>query len=128
MSTAYTIVTLMTIAASTCFAAADFMRSPFVLANMAKLGVPESYLPMLGILKAAGAAGLLLGLFGVSLIGSAAAIGLVMFFTGAIATHLRAHDNSYGVAAASLLLALATLGLGVASSPATQQHLEMVIP
>jgi hypothetical protein len=104
------------------------MRHPFVLANMAKLDIPEAYLPMLGILKAAGAAGLLLGLIGVPLMGSAAAIGLVVFFAGAIATHLRARDNSYGVAAAIFLLALVTLALGIAASPASKQHLEMFIP
>lgn len=41
----------------------------------------------MGLLKAAGAGGLLLGLTGVPLIGTAAAIGLTLF-VGAVVTHL----------------------------------------
>ena len=61
------------------------------LANMAKLGVPESSLTTLGILKAVGALGLLVGI-SMPLIGIAAAVGLTLFFVGAIITHLRARD------------------------------------
>jgi hypothetical protein len=61
---------------------------------------------MLGILKAAGAIGLLVGI-GVPLIGTAAAVGLVLFFIGAIITHLRARDYSFGLAVVFLLLAVA---------------------
>ena len=69
----------------------------------------------LATLKAAGALGLLVGLIGVPLIGTAAAVGLVLFFVGAIITHLRVRDYSIGPAAAFLLLAVAALVLGVAS-------------
>lgn len=55
--------------------------------------MPQSWLTPLGILKAAGAGGLLLGLIGAPLIGEAAAIGLILFFVGAIITHLRAHST-----------------------------------
>jgi len=41
---------------------------------MARLGLPERWLPLLGILKAAGAPGLLVGI-GVPVIGTAAAAG-----------------------------------------------------
>jgi hypothetical protein len=57
---------------------------------------------MLGTLKAAGALGLLIGIR-VPLIGIAAAVGLVLFFVGAIVTHLRAHDYSFGLAVVLLL-------------------------
>lgn len=63
---------------------------------------------MLGILKAAGALGLLVGIR-VPLIGIAAAAGLVLFFVAAIITHLRARDDSLGLAVAFLLLAAAPL-------------------
>lgn len=115
MFTAYVVVTAMTIAVNTSFAMVDFIRCRFVLVNMAKLGLPESWLTMLGSLKAAGAVGLLLGLIGVPLMGTAAAIGLVLFFVGAIITHLRARDNSFGFAAVCLLLAVAALVLDLAS-------------
>jgi hypothetical protein len=52
--------------------------------------VPRSWLPPLAILKGAGAAGLLLGLLGVRPLGIAAATGLVLFFIGALAAHVRA--------------------------------------
>ena len=129
MFTAYVVVTLMAIAANTFAATADFMRYKFVLITAAKVGVPESWLPMLGTLKAAGALGLLLGLIGVPLIGTAtaaiattaasigtaSAVGVILFFVGAIITHLRVRDYSIGPAAAFLLLAVAALVLGLVS-------------
>jgi len=115
MFSAYVVVTLMAIAANTFAATADFMRLKFVLITAAKVGVPESWLPMLGTLKAAGALGLLVGLIGVPLIGTAAAVGLILFFVGAITAHLRVRDYSIGPAVTFLLLAMATLVLGLAS-------------
>ena len=115
MFSAYVVVTLLAIAANTLAATLDFVRYKQVLNNSARLSVPESWLSMLGILKAAGALGLLLGLIGVPLVGTAAAIGLVLFFVGAIIAHLRARDYSIGPAAAYLLLAVAALVLDLAS-------------
>ena len=59
--------------------------------------------------------GLLLGLIGVPLIGTAAASGVAMYFVCAIVTHLRVRDYSIGPAVALLLLAVATLVLGLVS-------------
>ena len=101
MFTAYVVVTLMAIAANTFAATADFMRLKFVLITAAKVGVPESWLPMLGTLKAAGALGLL--------------VGLILFFVCAIIAHLRVRDYSIGPAVTFLLLAMAALVLGLAS-------------
>jgi heme A synthase len=115
MFTAYVVVTLMAIAASTFVAVANFMRLEFVLSTAAKVSVPESWITMLGILNAAAAVGLLLGFVGVPLIGEAAAIGLVLYFFGAIVAHLRVRDYSIGPAAAFLLLAAAALVLGLVS-------------
>src|ERR671921_1164751 len=115
MFTAYVVVTLMAIAANTFAATADFMRYKFVLITAAKADVPESWLPMMGTLKAAGALGLLVGLIGAPLIGTAAAVGLILFFVGAIIPPLRVRDYSIGPAAAFLLLAVAALVLGLAS-------------
>jgi len=115
MFTAYLIVTLLAAAANIFSATLDFIRYKQVLINMAKTGVSESWITMLGILKAAGAIGLLVGI-GVPLIGTAAAVGLILFFVGAIITHLRACDYSFGLAVAFLLLAVAALALRLASS------------
>lgn len=112
MSTAYVVVTLFTIVANGGIAVADLRRANFVLANSAEVGVPPSWLPLLATLKAAGAAGLILGLLGFHLVGVAAGIGLVAFFVGAIIAHLRARVF-YNLAfpGAFLVLAIASLTL-----------------
>jgi hypothetical protein len=115
MFTAYIVVTLLAAAANIFSATLDFIRFKEVLINMAKAGVSESWITILGILKAAGAAGLLIGI-DVPLIGVSAAIGLVLFFVGAIITHLRAHDYSFGLAIVFLLLAVTALVLRLVSS------------
>lgn len=114
MFTAYIIVTLVATGANIYAAANDFLRPKWLLANMSKLSVPESWLPILGVLKAAGALGLLIGL-AVPLIGIAAASGLTLFFIGALITHLRARDLSLGngVPVIFLVVALAALALGI---------------
>ena len=113
MSVAYVLVTIVAIAATTFVAIADLVRAEFVLANSARVGVPESWLTTLGLLKAAGAAGLLLGLLGVPLVGPAAAIGLILFFVGAIVTHLRAHNYALHFPTGYLLLAASSLLLNL---------------
>jgi DoxX-like family len=113
---AYVIVTAVTIVANAWAAVADFARARFLLANMAEVGVPRSWLPSLAVLKAAGAAGLLLGLLGVHPLGIAAAAGLVLFFTGAIAAHVRARVfHNIAFPAAYLALAIASAVLAVAT-------------
>lgn len=111
---AYVIVTILAAAANIFSATLDFIRYKQILINMGKVGVPQSWITILGILKAAGAIGLLIGI-GVPLIGTAAAVGLVLFFIGAIITHLRVHDYSFGLAVLFLLLAVAALVFRVAS-------------
>src|SRR5437870_7374662 len=112
MLTAYLIVTVLSAGANAFSAALDFIRYKRILVNMARVGVSESWITMLGALKAAGALGLLVGLR-VPLIGIAAAVGLVLFFVGAIITHLRGRDYSFGLAIVFLLLAVAALVLRV---------------
>jgi hypothetical protein len=112
MFTAYVVVTVLAAAANTFSATLDFIRFKRILINMARAGVPESWITKLGILKAAGALGLLVGI-GVPLIGTAAAVGLILFFVAAIITHLRARDYSLGLAVVFLLLAAAALTLGL---------------
>jgi hypothetical protein len=115
MFAAYIVVTLLAAAANIFSATCDFVRYEKVSIAMAKAGVPKSWMTTLGILKAAGALGLLVGI-GVPLIGIAAATGLILFFVGAIITHLRGRDYSLGPAIVFLLLAVTALGLRLASS------------
>jgi hypothetical protein len=116
MFTAYIVVAGLTAAANLYFATNDFIRADWVLANMTKVDVPHSWLFTLGFLKAAGASGLLVGI-GVPLIGVAAAVGLVLFFVGAVYTHFRARAEalSYAYPGTLLLLAAATLALRLVS-------------
>jgi hypothetical protein len=112
MFTDYIVVTVLAAAANIFSAVCDFVRYKRVSIAMAKAGVPESWMTTLGILKAAGALGLLAGI-GVPLIGTAAAVGLILFFVAAIITHLRARDYSFGLAVIFLLMAVAALALGL---------------
>ena len=112
MFVAYVIVTLLTAGANIFSAGCDFVRYKQVSIAMARAGVPDSWMTTLGVLKAAGALGLLVGI-SVPDIGTAAAIGLVLFFVAAIIVHLRAHDYTFGLAVVFLSLAVASLVLGI---------------
>ena len=50
--------------------------------------IPRSWVPVLGMLLAAGSLGLLAG-FAVPVVGTLAAVGLVLYFVGAFVAHLR---------------------------------------
>jgi DoxX-like family len=118
MVTAYLVVTLLAIAANAFSGVAALAHFQPIIPGMVKAGVPESWLTFLiGTLKTAGAVGLLLGLIGVPLVGTAAAIGLILFFVCAVYTHVRARDYSpqFGLAIGFPSLAVAALILGMAS-------------
>ncbi|MEJ2855667.1 MULTISPECIES: DoxX family protein [unclassified Saccharothrix] len=108
MFIAYVVLTVVTVAANLAAAAVDFARSKWVLENMAGYGLPASWIVPLGVLKAAGAVGLLAG-FVVPVLGVAAAVGLVLYFVGAVAVVVRA--RVWG----DVVYPAAFLGLAVAS-------------
>lgn len=115
-STVHTGVSILTIVAVGISAAGFFRPPEILLKDMAAVDVKESWLPTLGILKAAGALGLLIGIgVPVPSIGTAAAVGLVVYFVGAAVVHLRAGDYSFSGQHVYLLLAVATLVLDLAS-------------
>ncbi|MEU3597243.1 DoxX family protein [Streptomyces sp. NPDC006798] len=111
MSTVLTAVVVLTVAVNTAIAVADFAGARFVLANAAAAGVPSSWLLALGALKAAGAAGLVIGLLGFRPVGIAAATGLVLYYIGAVLTLLRARLFG-GVVYPGVFLVLAGASLG----------------
>lgn len=113
MTVSYFIVAVMTIAYCLLSAGADFVRWERVGVAMDTVGVPRSWMPWLGVHKAAAALGLLIG-FWIPMIAIAAAAGLVLFFGAAIMTHLSARDYSFGLQYPFLLLASATLALKAA--------------
>jgi hypothetical protein len=114
MFIAYVVFAIVTIAYSAFSAGCDFIRLERVGIGMDKAGVPRSWMPALGVPKAVAALGLVAG-FWIPGIGTAAAAGLVLFFICAIATHLRMRDYSLGLQYPFLLLAAATLALGLAT-------------
>jgi DoxX-like protein len=112
MDTAFIVVTVTTAIVTAGIAIADLIPAGFVLANSAEVGVPRSWLPALGAVKLAGAAGLVVGLLGLPALGIAAAVGLVLFFAGAVVTHLRAHVP-YNIAFPGAFLCLSAASLAL---------------
>lgn len=115
MFLAYVIVGVLLALVLAASAAFTFARNPAITDSMGKVGVPDSWLPRLASLKAAGALGLLVGLV-VPFIGAAAAVGVVLYFIGAVIAHLRVRDYTFAPAAVLAVLAVAALVLRVTSS------------
>lgn len=115
MFSAYVAVGILTATANGTAATLDFVRPAWLIETMTRVRVPRRALVPLALLKLAGALGLLIGI-GVPPIGVAAAIGLVLFFIGAITAHIRVRDYaSIPFPGMFLLLAVASLALRVAS-------------
>ncbi|WAL96003.1 DoxX family protein [Streptomyces sp. Je 1-369] len=89
MSTSYTVVTLVAAAMVAFSATSVFLRAAWVVKPIADYGIPMAWLPWLGTAKAAGAVGLVAGLF-VPVVGVVAGVALVLYFAGAVVTVVRA--------------------------------------
>ena len=76
-------------------------------------GIHRKWVPVLGMLLAAGTTGLLAGL-AVPLLGTLAASGLVLYFIGAITAHLRVGSRNIVGGIGFLTTAAAALTLGLA--------------
>jgi len=83
------------------------IRAPRIVSLMAAVDVTPPQLTVLGALQVASTIGLVAGIWFPPL-AIAAAIGLVLYFTGAIVAHVRAGDSAMQGAIAFLALALAT--------------------
>lgn len=93
MYTAYVIVTVLA-ALWVGFSAFSLLtRKSWVVEPLVQYRVPESWWRWLGLAKAAGAIGMLAGLF-VPFVGLLATIGVVLYFAGAAITNARA--KAYG--------------------------------
>ena len=107
MSTAHVVVTILAAAWVGYSAAALFLHVKWVAQPLTDYGVPRSWWPWLATAKAAGATGLLVGLF-VPVIGILAGIGLVLYFAGAVITVV--HARWYAHIAYPLLYMAAVSG------------------
>ncbi|MER7459042.1 DoxX family protein [Micromonospora sp. NPDC126480] len=94
MSVTQLVVTLLAAAMVAFSGVAVLLRASWVVQPLAEYGVPRSWWPWLGTAKAAGAAGLLVGLV-LPVIGTVAGLALVAYFTGAVITVLRARAYSH---------------------------------
>ncbi len=112
MFIAYAAVGILLALALAASATFTLSRNDQVMANMRKVGVPEAWLPRLAALKAAGAAGLVAGLWFAPL-GIAAAVGVTLYFIGAVIAHLRVKDYELAPAAVLTLVGAAALILRV---------------
>lgn len=90
----YLTVTLITAALCGCAGVLGLIGHELPKSQAQKLGVPGSWIPLVGTLLAAGALGLLTGI-AVPLLGTLAAIGLVLYFIGAFYAHVRARDYDF---------------------------------
>lgn len=96
--------TLAVILAIICVASAvaDFRLLPQVVETVARLRMPTRIIPALGMMKVAGAFGLLIGIW-VEVLGSYAALCLSLYFLIATALHLRVRDTPAATAPAAVL-------------------------
>ncbi|WP_306213095.1 DoxX family protein [Actinoplanes sp. RD1] len=96
-------------------AVAKIRKLDRVTANLAGVGVPPSWFVPLGLLNLAGAVGLWIGI-GWRPLGVAAATGLVLYFAGAVLSHVRVRDTkNLPMPVLLLLLGAGTLAIAVAS-------------
>jgi SNF family Na+-dependent transporter len=113
MHVTYLVTTILAALADGYAACLNFVGAESVKVVADRVQVSQRWMVPLGTLLASGAVGLLTG-FAVPALGTAAAIGLVLYFVCAVTAHLRVHDRRIGGAVFFLLLAVAALTADVA--------------
>lgn len=108
MYIAYLVITGLAALANGYAASLNLVGAGSVEVVADRVRVSRKWMLPLGVVLAAGAAGLLVG-FAVPVLGTAAAAGLVVYFVFALAAHARAHDRGFGGAIAFLALAAGAL-------------------
>jgi hypothetical protein len=114
MHLAYLVVTIVVAAMAAFSGLGKMRRDPKILHVVHEVvGVPLKYFPHLAACEFAGALGLVLGIWW-QYWGIAAGIGLVVYFVGAIVSHVRVGDaKGIGPAAFMLIISVAALALRV---------------
>jgi hypothetical protein len=113
MHVTYLVITILAALANGFAASLNFAGAESVKVVADRVQVSRRWMVPFGALLASGALGLLSGL-AVPALGTAAAIGLVLYFICAVTAHLRVHDCQLGGAVFFLLLAAAALTADVA--------------
>ena len=114
MHTAYLVITLAFALIVSFSGLGKIRRDPLPVRVIHEtVGVPLEYFPLLAACEFAGALGLVVGIWWPP-IGIVAGIGLVLYFVGAIVSHLRVGDiKGIGSAAFMLVLAAGALTLRI---------------
>lgn len=114
MGTAYLFVTIALAAMAVFSGVGKLRRDPKIVQVIHEVvGVPMKFFPLLAACEIAGGLGLVLGIWW-PLLGTAAAVGLVIYFVGAVVSHLRVNDmKGIGPAAFLLTVSVAALALRV---------------
>ena len=115
MFIAAAIVSGLLAAALIASARGKLVKDERIVTGMAKVGVPHEKLWPIAIAELAGAVGLIVGLFWWP-IGVAAAVGVILYFIGAVTFHLRVHDKRIEAASILLLVGVAALILRAATT------------
>ncbi|QSE41306.1 DoxX family protein [Rhodococcus erythropolis] len=115
MFIATVVVSILLAAVLVMSARGKIRKDPSIVPTMETVRIPEDKLPALASLEIAGAVGLVVGLFWWP-VGVAAAIGVVLYFVGAVLAHVRVKDFSgIGPSAVLAAVAVATLVLRLLS-------------
>jgi hypothetical protein len=110
MYISYIIVAIVLAALLVMSGRGKLVKDQRITESLTKVGVPTSWFPYLATAELAGALGLIVGIF-VAPLGIAAAIGIVLYFVGAVTTHVRASDTKGGLSAPGPLLVLGIVAL-----------------
>lgn len=113
MKITYVTVTILGVLAYSYAASLNLIGAESVKVVADRVQVSQKWMIPFGLLLGAGAVGLLTG-FAVPLLGTAAAVGLILYFIGALGAHIRVRDRGIGGAASFLVLAVAVLIAGLA--------------
>lgn len=114
MHTTYLFITILFAAMVAFSAVAKVRRDPKVVHVIQEVvGVPLKHFPLLAACELAGALGLVLGIWS-PWAGLVAGVGLVIYFIGAVVSHLRVRDiKGIGPAVFMLIFAVGALALHV---------------
>ena len=108
MHVTYVVITLLAALANSYAASLNFVGAESVKVAADHVHLSHKWMVPFGTLLASGAVGLLVG-FAVPALGTAAAVGLVVYFICALTAHVRVGDCHVGGAVSFLTLAVAAL-------------------
>ncbi|MFC9624829.1 DoxX family protein [Streptomyces sp. NPDC056930] len=114
MSVAYIVLAVLLSLMLVVSGRGKLVKDPKIMPVMTAVGVSPGMVPVLAVLEFAGAGGLLVGI-GYRPLGVAAAVGVVLYFLGAVIAHLRVKDLK-GTPGAGVLLVVSAAELTLAAA------------